>query len=79
MNDFFKMKSSVNRDFEGYIPDFQIALLDVLLSFQVNNQIEGDLLELGTYKGKTASILCWRKQSSYVYLVDKFFHFTTSE
>jgi hypothetical protein len=79
MNDFFRMKNRVNREFEGYIPDFQIALLDALLSFQNNNQIEGDLLELGTYKGKTASILCWRKQSSYVYLVDKFFHFTTSE
>lgn len=79
MNDFPTMKESVNRNFEGYIPNFQIALLDVLLSFQDKNQIVGDLLELGTYKGKTASILCWRKQSNAVYLVDKFFHFTTSE
>ncbi len=79
MNEFFIMKDRVNREFEGYIPNFQIAILDVLLSFQDKIEVEGDLLELGTYKGKTASILCLKKQSNSVFLVDKFFHFTTSE
>ena len=73
------MKKVVNKNFEGYIPDFDIAVMDTLLAYQNRKRISGDLLELGTFKGKTASVLNHHCKSGELHLVDLYFHFSPQE
>ena len=42
---------------EGMFPEFSMAVIDTLLSFQSKNKVEGNILEFGVYKGRSAAIL----------------------
>jgi cephalosporin hydroxylase len=77
--DYFEIRNKVNSDFIGYIPNFDIAIMDYLLSSQKKNDIRGKILELGTYKGKTASFLNFHSDIGELLLVDLYFHFTEEE
>jgi hypothetical protein len=41
-------------DFEGFFGDESAALFDIFLSFQKEQNIKGDFLEIGVYKGRSA-------------------------
>jgi len=42
---------------EGMFSPFSIAVMDMMLSLQESLTAEGDILEIGTYKGKSAALL----------------------
>jgi hypothetical protein len=43
--------------FDGMISDLSIAIFQSLLDFQAEQSFEGDFIEFGTYKGRSASVL----------------------
>lgn len=49
---------------EGMLSRFSMAIMDMLLSEQRNLGVKGDLLEIGTYRGKSAVILGHHLQGS---------------
>jgi predicted O-methyltransferase YrrM len=54
--DFRKIAEGVQR-IEGMFSPFSIAAMDMMLSFQESLGVKGDVLEIGTYKGKSAALL----------------------
>lgn len=56
---------------DGFMSETNIAIWDALLSFQSTSCIQGNLLEIGVYKGRSASILCQHKRGDeHLWLVD---------
>jgi len=53
---FHKIAAAVQR-IEGMFSPFSIATMDMMLSFQESLALKGDILEIGTYKGKSAVLL----------------------
>ena len=53
---FHKIADAVQR-IEGMFSPFSIAVMDMMLSFQESLALKGDILEIGTYKGKSAALL----------------------
>lgn len=55
----------------GFMSDTSIAIWDSLLCAQMAQYVEGDLLEIGVFKGRSASILCQHKRpTEELWLVD---------
>jgi predicted O-methyltransferase YrrM len=54
--EFQKSTNAVQR-IEGMLSPFSIAVMDMMLSFQESLPAKGDILEIGTYKGKSAALL----------------------
>lgn len=67
---FEKVLSECNH-FEGMVSDFDIGLFQAFLEYQASKQLQGDLLEFGVYKGKSATVLLRNlKKNERLYLVD---------
>lgn len=55
----------------GFMDESNVAIWDVLLMAQMDRYIQGNLLEIGVFKGRSASILCQHKRpEEELWLVD---------
>ena len=53
----FQESADAVQRIEGMLSPFSIAVMDMMLSFQESLPAKGDILEIGTYKGKSAALL----------------------
>jgi predicted O-methyltransferase YrrM len=53
----FQESTGAIQRIEGMFSPFSIAVMDMMLSFQESQPAKGDILEIGTYKGKSAALL----------------------
>src|SRR4051812_22346153 len=53
----FQESASAVQRIEGMFSPFSTAAVDMMLSFQKSAEAKGDILEIGTYKGKGAALL----------------------
>jgi len=60
--DFQTIKATAS-GIEGMLSPFSMALLDCVLSFQEENRITGNIVELGVFRGKSAAILAGHIQA----------------
>ena len=49
---YIEIRERVNSDFEGYIPNFDMAICDILLTNQSDKNYKGDILELEVFRYK---------------------------
>jgi predicted O-methyltransferase YrrM len=67
----FELMLKIFRSIDGFMAESNAAIWDCLLSFQRERCIQGDLLEIGVFKGRSASILCQhRRPEEELLLVD---------
>lgn len=57
VNERFKSVADAAERIEGMLSPFSMAALDMLLSLQRELGAKGDVLEIGTYRGKSAALL----------------------
>lgn len=70
INRFHSVKTN-SENFEGMLSPFSTAVMDSILSFQLENNIFGNQLEMGVYKGKSASVMChYALDNETVWLMD---------
>jgi predicted O-methyltransferase YrrM len=53
----FRKNADAIAHIEGMFSPLSIAVMDMMLSFQESLSAKGDILEIGTYKGKSAALL----------------------
>ena len=53
----FQARKQIAENIEGMFSPFSMAIFDTLLCFQNANSIVGNVLEIGTYRGRTAVLL----------------------
>src|SRR6185503_20851674 len=53
----FQRSADTVRRIEGMFSPFSVAVMDMMLSFQESAKAKGDILEIGTFKGKSAALL----------------------
>jgi hypothetical protein len=69
-NDFQAIKAAAAA-IEGMLSDFSMAVMDCVLSFQEENRVNGNIIEFGVFRGRSAAILAsHRKASERLVLVD---------
>jgi hypothetical protein len=56
----FLESKAIADNVEGMLSPFSMAVMDSVLSFQVARGVKGDIVELGAYRGKSATILSGR-------------------
>jgi Methyltransferase domain len=56
----FLESKAIADNVEGMLSPFSMAVMDSLLSFQATRGVKGDIVELGVYRGKSATILSGR-------------------
>lgn len=54
----------------GYMSETSVAIWDALLGFQTESEVEGSLLEIGVFRGRSAGMLALHADSDPVILVD---------
>ena len=71
LEDTFERLKRTAECIEGMLSPFSMAVMDSLLEFQERKQIEGNIIEIGVFHGKSAAILAGRMaQSERLILVD---------
>jgi len=60
MNHDFSKTKEISDSIEGMLSPFSMAAMDSLLTFQADLHIDGDMVELGVFRGKSAAILAGR-------------------
>jgi len=67
----FQRRADVAQRIEGMFSTFSIAVMDMMLSFQESVAAKGNILEIGTFKGKSAALLgCHLGPNERLVLVD---------
>jgi len=67
----FAQMLQIARSIDGFMAETNVAVWDILLSFQTVQGVQGHLLEIGVYKGRSASVLCQhRRPDEELWLVD---------
>jgi predicted O-methyltransferase YrrM len=67
----FQVMRQIAMSIGGFMDVANVAIWDALLCRQMDGQIQGHLLEIGTYKGRSASILCQhRRPDEKLWIVD---------
>jgi len=56
-NTEFQARKQIVENIEGMFSPFSMAVFDTLLCFQNADRITGNILEIGTYRGRTAALL----------------------
>jgi predicted O-methyltransferase YrrM len=75
-NELFKRAFNSARQIEGMLSEFSIAVMDMLLGFQERNGIGGNILEIGVFRGRSASVFAHHlKQEERLTLIDIADHF----
>jgi Methyltransferase domain len=60
MDQYFNESKTIAESVEGMLSPFSMAVMDSVLAFQAERGIKGDIVELGVYRGKSATILARR-------------------
>jgi len=60
MDQCFLESKAIADNVEGMLSPFSMAVMDSVLSFQAARGVKGDIVELGVYRGKSATILSGR-------------------
>jgi predicted O-methyltransferase YrrM len=67
----FAVMLEIARSIGGFMDESNVAIWDSLLTAQLEGCIQGSLLEIGVFKGRSASILCQHKRpDEELWLVD---------
>lgn len=67
----FETMLGIVRGIEGFMEESNVAIWDSLLCLHNDICIQGNLMEIGVYKGKSASVLCQhRRPDEELWLVD---------
>jgi predicted O-methyltransferase YrrM len=70
-NPRFELTSRLARGIPGFMNVANVAVWDAFLSAQQRLHVQGHLLEIGVYKGRSASVLCQHKRpEEELWLVD---------
>jgi hypothetical protein len=60
VDQYFSESKTIAESVEGMLSPFSMAVMDSVLAFQAERGIKGDIVELGVYRGKSATILARR-------------------
>ena len=58
LSDRYAVMLQIAKSIGGFMDESNVAIWDSLLMAQVAGCIQGNLLEIGVFKGRSASILC---------------------
>jgi hypothetical protein len=64
VDQFFSETKAAADDIEGMLSPFSMAVVDSLLAFQAQRGVTGDIVEMGTFRGKSAAVLGRRMRST---------------
>jgi hypothetical protein len=71
VDQFFSETKAIADDIEGMLSPFSMAAVDSLLALQAQRGITGDIVEMGTFRGKSAAVLGRRmSQAETLHLFD---------
>lgn len=67
----YALMLQIVKSIDGFMEDASVAIWDSLLMAQADQYIQGNLLEIGVFKGRSASVLCQHKRpDEELWLVD---------
>lgn len=69
--DRYALMLQIARGIDGFMKESNVAIWDSLLTLQTEGHVQGDIMEIGVFKGRSASILCQHKRpDEELWLVD---------